>query len=400
MAEELEEKASEKVAKKIKEWRPEEMSRPQQEKFVRSLFEIAIEQHQKTEIIVKGDSTRSDRTYQWTKEPWRPEYDEMSLLFLTPEETEKYQKEGLNRQQIIKKAKEQILTAMWRECQDSCSSVRVEKDNIYAIEECQHSKRFYEEYLFNDDAVINTLYAISHKNVLRPLIKREMKPFTEESLRDEHDYDVNKNIYREKKFYKGIRDDGLFSTLKNVFQRRSPEKIAEEKAKKVRIYHIRKELDMSDSVGKTCLDVLDKKGFGIELDTLESVAGSVDLKRKKILLNSSMLKEAQVLSLINATCCILKNGKDGKATSKEDVDAKLKWYEPVTADDIRRSDPLTTQRCFAEEMERKYWRPIYNAIVEWKSKAGNTIATSVDKNVYTEKMIKDALAVKAKQSGR
>ena len=136
------------------------------------------------------------------------------------------------------------------------------------------------------------------------------------------------------------------------------------------------------------------------MDTLESVAGSVDLKRKKILLNSSMLKEAQVLSLINATCCILKNGKDGKATSKEDVDAKLKWNKPVTADDIRRSDPLTTQRCFAEEMERKYWRPIYKAIVEWKSKAGNTIATSVDKNIYTEKMIKDALAVKAKQSGR
>ena len=226
MVYQLEEAASPKVEEKLKEWQPDKMSREEQWMFVRSLSGIEQKEHNEffttyerrtnrtfrhekiKELLESGDIRGCGNRRAIHKEPWRPEYDEMSLLFLTPEETEKYQKEGLNRQQIIKKAKEQILTAMWRECQDSCSSVRVEKDNIYAIEECQHSKRFYEEYLFNDDAVINTLYAISHKNMLRPLIKREMKPFTEESLRDEHDYDVNKNIYREKKFYKGIRDDG------------------------------------------------------------------------------------------------------------------------------------------------------------------------------------------------
>ncbi|MBR4127134.1 MAG: hypothetical protein IKR09_06145 [Alphaproteobacteria bacterium] len=399
MAEQLKEKASAEVAEKMKEWQPDKMSRAQQEKFVSSLLNIVKKEHQETETVVKGYelawtvegctkfTKKAKKAYQWTKEPWRPEYDEMCLLFLTPEEIKQCQKKGMAKEDIVKEAKDRMVTAMWKEYREFGRDTvydRSRKNDWDEINACQRSKRFYEEYIFNDDVVTNTLDAVSNKDYYRFSNERGIKPLLEEKLEiDESTYDHNKDVAKEKKFYKGIRDYSFLSALKEVFQ--GPEKVAEEKAKKVRIYHIRKELDRSDGVGKTCLDVLNKSGFGIELDNLGSVAGSVDLKHKKVLLNSSMLKEAQVLSLINAACCIVKNGKDGMKASKE-VDA------------MRNDNPLTTQKRFAKEVE--YYRPLYKAVVEWKAKAGNTNATTADKNVYTEKMIKDALAVKAKQQGR
>lgn len=399
MAIELKEKASAEVAEKMKEWQPDKMSRIQQEKFVSSLLNIVKKEHQETETVVKGYelewtvegctrfTKKTNKIYQTTKEPWRPEYDEMCLLFLTPEKIKQCQNKGMVKEDIVKEAKDQMVTAMWKEYREFGRDTvydRSRKNNWDEIDACQRSKRFYEEYIFNDDPVTNMLDAVSHKDQYRFYMNREIKPLLEEKMGiDESTYDNNQDNASEKKFYKGIRDYSFLSTLKEVFQ--GPEKVAEDKAKKVRIYHIRKELDQSDGVGKTCLDVLNKSGFGIELDNLGSVSGSVDLKHKKVLLNSSMLKEAQVLSLINAACCIVKNGKDGMKASKE-VDA------------MRKDNPLTTQKRFAEEVE--YYRPLYKAVVGWKAKAGNTNATSADKNVYSEKMIKDAIAVKAKQQGR
>ena len=137
MVYQLEEAASPKVEEKLKEWQPDKMSREEQWMFVRSLSGIEQKEHNEffttyerrtnrtfrrdkiKELLESGDIRGCGNRRAIHKEPWRPEYDEMCLLFMTPEEIKERQDKGMDKKDIIKEAKDMIVTAKWKECQEN-----------------------------------------------------------------------------------------------------------------------------------------------------------------------------------------------------------------------------------------------------------------------------------------
>ncbi|MBR4127180.1 MAG: hypothetical protein IKR09_06380 [Alphaproteobacteria bacterium] len=376
--EELREKAAPEVAEKLKEWKPDEMSRSEQEKFVRSLLLTATKAHydykkvltcstrSAEETVIPGEyaiSTvdhYSERKYVKDKEPWRPEYDDMCLLFLPQDEIEKYQKKGMSREKIVKKAKEQILTAMWQEYRehghDAFFSREGKDGNKYMIYQKQQSKRFYEEDAFNDDAVGNTLYAIVMKDRLRPLLRRESDfgKLQEALTRAEgKDYEIesfrpNRSNYTP--FVK--RKDPLIDGIKVDSHHWFPnaKERAQDYANDGRLWAIKKDLTFfwGDNIGDDCLSVLNSSGYGVNFESMGNVASSIDLKKKRIILNSPALKEAQTLSMINAAC-FLKQEIDKAGMSEEDMA-------------IRKADALVAQMKYAKQWGNDY---IYKSILKW-----------------------------------
>ena len=352
----LEERADPEVAKKMENWKPDEMSRDEKEKFVRSLLVTVNKAHYINPDCTDGYKKAKD------KEPWRPEYDEMCLLFMTPEEIKKYQKEGMSREKIVKKAKEQILTAMWQEYRehghDAFFSREGKDGNKHMIYQKQQSKRFYEEDAFNDDAVGNTLYAIVMKDRLRPLLRREsdfgklQEALTRAEGKDYEFESIRPNRIRSNYTPFVRRKDPLIDGIEVDTHHWFPnaKERAQDYANDGRLWAIKKDLTFfwGDSIGKDCLSVLNSSGYGVNFESMGNVASSIDLKKKRIILNSPALKEAQTLSMINAAC-FLKQEIDKAGMSEEDMA-------------IRKADALVAQMKYAKEWGNDY---IYKSILKW-----------------------------------
>ena len=355
---ELKEKASPEVAKKMEEWKPEKMSREDQEDFVRSLSET-IEDVNDYSVIAEGRAARPSRVVR-AKEPWRPEYDEMSLLFLTPEEIKERQDKGMAKEDIIKDAKDMIVTAKWKECQkkahESTTYFRfggpqsLGADVMFAG---LRNKRYFEEIFFSDDPVRNTLDAVARKKEMRSLMNQDINWVGKEAYIDK---DVPMPRHE-------VEDFHPVSALKRLFQ--SPEKRAEEDKKReaerkearrkyVKVYAVKKVLTHQGKskcgIGAKSLDFVTKNGFDIDFDAMKSVAGCVDMEKKKILLNSSITHEEQALSLINAACFI-KQEMNGAGKSAEDMA-------------IRKADTLATQAQFFGEVMNP--DPLLSASFRWR----------------------------------
>ncbi|MBR4127514.1 MAG: hypothetical protein IKR09_08060 [Alphaproteobacteria bacterium] len=212
------------------------------------------------------------------------------------------------------------------------------------------NKRYYEEYIFSDEAVRNTLDAIVNTKYMRDL--------------------MNQDIHRVKLY---IKDDAPmpreeaetfnpFALLKRAFQ--SPEKRAEEDRKRkaerdekrrklLNVYGVKKVLphdgQSEDGIGAKSLDFVVKNGFDIDFDAMKSVAGCVDMEQKKILLNSSITHEEQALSLINAACFI-KQEMNGAGKTEEDKA-------------LRKADTLATQIRFIRTVS--FPDPLLKAAFKW-----------------------------------
>ena len=71
------------------------------------------------ELVAEGHFAYHGHRCALHKEPWRPEFDEMCLLFMTPEEIKERQDKGMSKEDIIKEAKDMIVTAKWKECKET-----------------------------------------------------------------------------------------------------------------------------------------------------------------------------------------------------------------------------------------------------------------------------------------
>ncbi len=105
------------------------------------------------------------------KEPWKPEYDEMRLSFLTPEERKEMQAKGATTRDIIAKAKDEMVTAMW-------TSYKTHESKRLGDSEAEKKARMndrdtYKKEVFDKDVVKNTFDALVFKEGLRNLKERD-----------------------------------------------------------------------------------------------------------------------------------------------------------------------------------------------------------------------------------
>ena len=386
----LEERADPEVAKKMENWKPDEMSRDEKEKFVRSLLVTVNKAHYINPDCTDGYKKAKD------KEPWRPEYDEMCLLFMTPEEIKKRQDKGMAREDIIKDAKKQIVTAMWKEYQRHGGDWFFARDGKdfgdVIVNEKKRSKRFYEEDSFHDDAVGNTLYAISMREHLRPLLKTsdyaDTQLIADETLHyqaDVHGHDRSTCWYngdywsREDYLYKGIKasGSGWFSSAKESDHARLH-------AIKLGLLHlymfeppteygnssVRTKLD---GIGLPALQVLNASGYTVHFEAMGNVASCMDMKKKRIMLNSPGLREMQTMSMINAATFLKHEQQNGLEMTKEELA-------------IRKADSIVMQMKFVHEWGDDH---IYHSILKWKGYGD--LADTFDKTY------KEALKVRAQK---
>lgn len=246
------------------------------------------------------------------KESWKPEYDEMCLSFLTPKERKDMQAKGATTRDIIAKAKDEMVTAMWTSYKTS-ESKRL-GDSEAEMKTRMNDREIYKKEVFDKDVVKNTFDALVFKEGLRNLKER--------------DYTDGRDDLLNPKEKKPSLARALIGRIKKVV---NPSRDTE----KPEVNRLKTMLQ-GCTTGKRSLAVLNERGYAINFDLLGFAASSINPEKKTITLNQLQSEESHALSLVNAAC-VLKQEKNGAGKSPETMA-------------IRKADALTTQMIFADEM--------------------------------------------------
>ena len=249
------------------------------------------------------------------KESWKPEYDEMCLSFLTPEERKNMQAKGATVKDIIGKAKDEMVTAMWTDYKTN-ESGRI-GDSDADMKARMNDRDVYKKEVFEKNVVKNTFHALVFKEGLRHLKERDYTKGRKDLNPKEKQASLAKALFGQVRKWVG-------NPSRNT--------------KKPEVNRLKTVLQ-GCTTGKRSLAVLNESGYAINFDLLGFAASSVNPEKKTITLNQLQSEEAQALSLVNAAC-VLKQEKNGAGTSPETMA-------------IRKADALITQMMFANEMSLK-----------------------------------------------
>ena len=270
---------------------------------------------------------------------WLPEYDDMMLTYLPPEEIKKYEAEGKNRKEILNIAEDKIAEASWNANKDV---------NMGSFWASRDKNRQNEVFMGN-------LYA----GVIPEVIGSAKK-----------DKEVYKKTYfaehRVREVMRFLHETGFerWTALQFDAQRQIEEERSARKCAPIR------DLMNDSTFGEKALDDLKADDCTIKFEFLGKIACSVDPERKRVVLNSASTHEAASLSLVHAARIFQQDRISGPYFS----DLSNEEYQAV-----RKADALAAQAAFAEETSLKHPK-----ILETFKKNGNGPLYNAFKSTLTE----------------